>query len=257
VVVTQEGASADVALNRPQTKNALDGVTITLLADVLAALASDSAVRVVVLRGADDTFCSGDDLREAGTADRSAFLSQIEGLQEVTRRLRAMPQPVIASIAGHALGGGLELALACDLRIAAADAQLGCPEASWGLTITNGASRLLAEAVGETRARELVLLGYRIDAVTAERYGLVSKVVPAETLRAATQQWADRLLQASPMALCLNKRLLAGAEERLERALRNEVDSVMCAYDSVDGQEGLRAFRERREPTFARDPRGL
>jgi 2-(1,2-epoxy-1,2-dihydrophenyl)acetyl-CoA isomerase len=250
VHVDLDGPVATISLDRPETRNALDRVTIGALVQALQALSADAAVRVVVLTGRDGTFCSGDDLREAGTMTREEFRAHIELFQEVTRCLHGMPQPVIASIAGHARGGGLEVALACDLRIAADDASFACPEARWGLTITNGASRLLTRTIGETRARELVLLGDVVDAVTAERYGLVTRVVPAAELDAATRACAARLLEASSRALCLNKRLIAGPAETLEAALRAEVEVVMRAFDGPHAQEGMRAFRERRQPSF-------
>lgn len=250
IEVDANGPIATITMNRPETRNALDRLTSRALVDRLAALAADQEVRVVVLRGADGTFCSGDDLDEVGHATRAEFRESIEHFQELTRQLRAMPQPVIASIEGHAQGGGLELALACDLRLAASDAYFACPEAFWGLTITNGSSSLLVRAVGESRAREMVLLGQVIDAQTAERYGLVSRIVAPASLDAATMEWAQRLAAASASAVSLNKRLINEPEEQLEASLRLEVESVMEAFDGPDAREGLSAFRERRRPVF-------
>jgi enoyl-CoA hydratase/carnithine racemase len=250
IEVEADGPIATVTINRPETRNALDRQTSQALVERLADLGADPTVRVVILRGAGGTFCSGDDLGEVGAATKAEFRQNIEHFQELTRKLRAMPQPVIASLAGHAQGGGLELALACDLRIAASDAQFACPEAFWGLTITNGSSSLLVRAIGESRAREMVLLGQVIDARTAERYGLVSRIVPPGSLDAATREWAERLALASAGAVSLNKRLINEPEEQLEAALRAEVETVMEAFDRPDAREGLSAFRERRRPVF-------
>jgi enoyl-CoA hydratase/carnithine racemase len=250
LLLRSDGPVTTLTLNRPTVRNALDHKTLIAIVDALRALADDSAVRVIVVTGAESTFCSGDDMTEAASMDATRFRAHIECFQEVTRCLRRAPQPVIASIAGHAQGGGLELALGCDLRIAGDDAWFACPEPRWGLTITNAASVLLAACMGETRARELTLLGEGVDAHAAARYGLVTEVVPAAELEARTAARAARLLEASPSALRLTKVLLCD-EERIERALAAEVDAVMEAFASDDAREGLRAFAERRAPSYA------
>jgi enoyl-CoA hydratase/carnithine racemase len=250
VRIAHDGPIAIVELDREETRNALDSATLAALVALLRSAGENPGTRVVILRGANGTFCSGDDLHEASRMSRAEFLSHIKNFQELTRTLHKLEQPVIASIAGHARGGGLEMALACDIRIAGSDATFAFPEARLGLTITNGASRLLARQVGETRALHLVMLGEVLDAATAERYGLVSRVVPAARLAEETAVIAETLVRTSANALRITKRLVHEPDDVLEAALAAETSAVMEAFDHADAREGLLSFQQRRAPRF-------
>ena len=254
VLVRRTGPVATVSINRPGVLNALDRATLVAFVSALREQAADTSVRVIVVTGEGRAFCTGDDLAEAATLDRGAFRAHIEAFQELTLCLRAAPQPVVAAIRGHAYGGGLELAVACDLRIATRNARFASPEVQWGLVATNGSTRLLPQLIGDARARSLLLLGEPIDAACALSCGLVTEVVDDDRLEAATALVVERLLQRSRLALDLTKRLLNGPDEGLlDRVLRAETDAVMQAQAGPDAAEGLRAFSERRAPSFTGD----
>ena len=254
IVVRRAGPVATVSFNRPDVLNALDRATLVAFVSNLREQVADPGVRVIVVTGEGRAFCAGDDLAEAATLDSAAFRAHIETFQEVTLCLRSASQPVVAAIRGHAYGGGLELALACDFRIAAHGAQFACPEVRWGLTATNGSTRLLPQLVGDARARSLLLLGEPIDATVALACGLVTEVVEEDRLAAATDQLVARLLTLSPDALALTKQLLNERDEGpLARVLQAETDAVMNAHAGLDAAEGMRAFSERRQPSFTED----
>lgn len=250
LLVSDEGPVRTITLNRPHVRNALDGVTLTALHDELDWAASVPAVRVIVLRGAGGSFCSGEDLDEAATLTDDEFVSRIATFQAITRIIRQAPKPVVASVAGAASGGGFELTLACDLRIACTSATFTCPEAYWGLAVSNGASVLLAGLVGSGRAREITLLGRPLDAVTAARYGLVSELAEPTSLEERTRQVTARLLEASPTSLRLTKEVLALSDNQLEMALDAEAEALVEAFATPEAREGLRAFAERRPVSF-------
>lgn len=254
IVLRRAGPVSTVSLNRPRVLNALDRATLVALVSVLREQIADPAVRVIVVTGEGRSFCVGDDLAEAATLDSAAFRAHIEAFQELTLCLRGASQPVVAAIRGHAYGGGLELALACDFRIAAQGTQFACPEVRWGLTATNGSTRLLPQLVGDSLARSLLLLGEPIDARAALACGLVTDVVDEDRLEAVTDQLVARLLTRSRVAVGLTKRLLNERDEGpLGRVLQAETDAVMRAHGQPDAAEGMRAFSERRQPSFAED----
>jgi enoyl-CoA hydratase/carnithine racemase len=249
VRVERSGPVATVAIDRPQARNALDRPAMGALVDALRAQAAAPEVRVIVFTGTGEAFCAGDDLREAASLSPAEFRAHIEGFQEITRIVCGAAQPVIARIPGPAYGGGLEIAVSCDFRVAAAGASFGCPEVRWGLALSNASSRLLPELVGPSRARRMLLLGERLDAAEAERAGLVDEVVATEGLDAATDRVAAELLRAAPGALAATKRLLNDAPDRsLEEILTAEAQAGEDLFGAPAAAEGLRAFAERREP---------
>lgn len=229
---------AQIWLNRPERLNAVAPV---LVDDLLAALdqVAASAARAVVLAGRGRAFCAGHDLKEP-TAPGDAR-TRLERLQDVTRRLRALPQPVIAAVHGYAIGAGAEFALGCDLVLAAEDAVFAFPEAGLGLSITGAASRLLPLLVGPAKAKELVLLGARIDARTAERIGLVNAVVADVAETAMT--WARKIAQ-QPTATLAKRALDAWID--IEPALELEVSHALITDQSPAAKRAAAAFRDRR-----------
>ncbi|HKS45246.1 MAG TPA: enoyl-CoA hydratase/isomerase family protein [Amycolatopsis sp.] len=237
VEVAWEGGVARVWLNRPERLNAVAPV---LVEDLLAALdhVAGSGAGSVVLAGRGRAFCAGHDLKEPTPPGDSR--ARLDRLQEVTRRLRALPQPVVAAVHGYAIGAGAEFAIGCDLVLAAEDAVFAFPEAGLGLSVTGGASRLLPLLVGPLKAKELLLLGERVDAATAERLGLVNAVVP--DLEEAAMTWARKL--AGQPGATLAKRALDASIE-LEAALELEVSHALITEHSPEVAESAQAFRNR------------
>ncbi|MDV6014327.1 enoyl-CoA hydratase/isomerase family protein [Haloechinothrix sp. LS1_15] len=225
------GGVTTIWLNRPDRRNA---VTAGLVEDLLGALDAVATGRqpagVVLLAGKGKAFCAGHDLKEPVPPGDSR--PRLERLQEVTRRIRALRQPVIAVVQGWAVGAGAEFALGCDLVLAAEDAAFRFPEVGLGLSVTGGASRLLPAIVGPLKAKELVLLGEPVDAAAAQRLGLVNTVLPADELHAGARQRAQQLA-ANPTAAALAKRALdAGPESSLDAALELEVTHALLTETS-------------------------
>lgn len=234
-------------LNRPDRLNA---VAPELVGDLLAALdaAASPDVHAVVLAGRGRAFCAGHDLKQQ--AREGDVRADVERIQDVTRRIRALRAPVIAAVHGYAIGAGAEFALGCDLVVAADDAVFAFPEAGLGLSVTGGASRLLPLLVGPLKAKELLLLGERIDAATAHGLGLVNTVVGEAKLIDTARAWA-RTIAAKPAAsVTLAKRALdAGVDQALETVLELEVAHAVVT-DALPGESVTAArFRERGEAT--------
>lgn len=199
------GDTVIVTLNRPNKANAYHRPTLEAMARALDACEAEPSLRVVIIRGEGRHFCAGADFDELKTRDISDALCLRSAA--LFDRIAALPLPVIAAIHGAALGGGLELALACDLRVAAADAFFGLPETQLGLLPAAGGLARLPRVVGDARARELVFTGRRIDAETAARYGLVHDVTPAAVLDAALET-ARQIEAADGLAVRLAKRAM-------------------------------------------------
>ncbi|MFF0144014.1 enoyl-CoA hydratase/carnithine racemase [Amycolatopsis sulphurea] len=238
-----EGGIAQIRLNRPERLNAVAPV---LVDDFLAALdgAARSSARVVLLSGNGRAFCAGHDLREPTPEGDSR--TRLDRLQDITRRLRALPQPVLAAVHGYALGAGAEFALGCDLILAAEDAVFGFPEVSLGLSVTGAASRLLPLLVGPVKAKELLLLGERFNGRRAHELGLVNAAVPAEELMPLALGWAEKIAHHPPEAATMAKRALdTGIDHALESALELEVSHALITEHSAAVRESTEAFRSR------------
>ena len=249
--VEHTGNRLMLTMDRPQVANALTREMVHDLKETLREAARDKQLGLVVLCGAGDNFCSGADIRVEQSCTLLEYRAFVTEIQDMTRALQALDAVSIAAIQGYCLGGGMEIACACDLRIAAEDARLGFPEVGLGLTITSGAAQLVPRLVGMTRAKELMLTGDWIDAATAERSGLVNRVVPRADLAAAVAEFAGRLARRAPLAVATQKHLLdASADASLDTVLRLEVEGILTTFASRDGQEGMRAFLEKRAPQF-------
>ena len=243
---------ATLTVERPRALNALDPATLRELARAVRDIRRDAGVRAVVVTGAGErAFSAGADIR-ALAAMRPAEGHAYSRLgHEVLSRLEALPLPVVAALNGLALGGGLELALACDLIVAAEHARLGLPEINLGLLPGFGGTQRLVRRVGLARARELIYLGHMIPAEEALRIGLVNRVVPRERLAAEAAALAAQLATKAPVALGQAKRATAVAgDAALDTGCRYEVEAFGIAFATEDRVEGLHAFLEKRPPAW-------
>ncbi|MPY77171.1 MAG: enoyl-CoA hydratase/isomerase family protein [Actinophytocola sp.] len=235
---------AVVSLDRPHRLNAVVPALVDDLNARLDEVAAREDVRAVVLTGNGRSFCAGHDLKE--TTPEGDSRGRLERIQHVTRRLRALPQPVIAAVNGYAIGAGAEFALGCDLVLAADDAVFAFPEAGLGLSVTGGASRLLPLLVGPARAKELLLLGERIGAQRALEMGMVNRVVATDELRDAAIDMAHDLADKPSYAVTLVKRALdSGIDASLESTLELEVTHALLTENTADVAASAGRFRER------------
>lgn len=251
IILEKRGPVAVIKVNRPEKLNALDILTRREIVAAFEQLRVDSEVRVVVVTGAGEkAFIAGADIGEF--AGRTALQQR-----EIMRNSRAFdvmedfPKPVIAMINGFALGGGCELAMACDIRIASSNARLGQPEIKLGIIPGGGGTQRLPRLIGEGKAMELILTGDMISAEEALHLGLVNYVVAPEELEAKTMELANRIGEMSPVALMAAKQAVKNATRLdLRSGLEAEIDLFSLTFSSADKEEGVRAFIEKRRPEF-------
>lgn len=252
VLADTQGAIRILTVNRADKLNALNRQVLQALDAAFATAADDPQIRVVVLTGAGEkAFVAGADIAEMNelTPVQGRDFSQLG--QRLMRRIERMPKPVLAMVNGFALGGGLELAMACHLRVAADGARLGQPEINLGLIPGFGGTQRLLRLAGRAAALELCLLGAPIDAARALQLGLVNRVVAAAELRATTLQLAQQLAEAAPLALRgILDAIQIGGESAIEQGLEYETAQFGLLFSSEDMREGTRAFLERRRPHF-------
>ncbi|MEA2252377.1 MAG: 2-(1,2-epoxy,2-dihydrophenyl)acetyl-CoA isomerase [Solirubrobacteraceae bacterium] len=253
VLAENRGSVRHVVLNRPEKRNALNDELILAIRAALEDAAADAGVRCVVVRGAGPMFSSGMDVAGlAALADDPGRLREFRRpILETWNLLEEMTKPTICQVHGACIGGATELALACDLRVMAADALIGMPETRIGLIPDVGGSSRLPSVVGLGRAKELVMTGRMIDGIEAERIGLVNRVAPADELDAATDALVSELLACAPIAVGHAKRVLdAAAKPALAATLEHEVTVQTLCARTEDFAEGTRAIAERRQPEF-------
>ena len=239
-----------VTLNRPEALNALNAALLAELAAVLTACDGDDKVRAIILTGSDKAFAAGADVTEM--ADKS-FVDLFAGgfLAGDSDRLAQTRKPVIAAVAGYCLGGGCELAMMCDIIIAADTARFGQPEVNLGIIAGLGGTQRLTRAVGKSKAMDMHLTGRFMDAAEAERSGLVSRVVPAKSLLAEARAVAAKIAEKSRIAVLAAKEAVNAAfETTLAQGLRQEKRLFQALFATEDQKEGMAAFREKRSPQF-------
>jgi enoyl-CoA hydratase/3-hydroxyacyl-CoA dehydrogenase len=241
-----------IILNRPHRLNAFNDVLMEELADVLNTAENDQSIRCVVITGEGDrAFSAGADVTMFPKATPVKAEEFSRKGQKVFSKIEELPKPVIASINGFALGGGLELALACDFRIAAEHAELGSPEINLGLIPGWGGTQRLVRIVGLAKAKEMVMLGIRLKADEALKIGLVHKVVHYDKLREETSALAQKLSEGPPIAMKYAKHALNfGTQVPLEAGLRLEASLMGLTFSTEDLKEGVEAFMSRRKPDF-------
>jgi len=251
-----QASVAVITLNRPDRMNTLGGSMKPDLAQAFFEFArADDRVRAVLVTGAGDrAFCAGADIKErvnSSEIDRAAYFVNQKATHELFRNIEEFEKPVIAAINGVALGGGLEIALCCDIRLAAAGARFGLPEIKLGIIPTAGGTQRLPRLIGEARAKELILTADLIDAETALRYGIVSQVLPSTDLMPTALALAQRIAEHPPLAVRFAKRVInRGMQTDLDSGLEYERYAAAMIIDSADRKEGMRAFVEKRKPVF-------
>jgi enoyl-CoA hydratase/3-hydroxyacyl-CoA dehydrogenase len=241
-----------ISLNRPHRMNACNLELVGELSTVIDELEEDREVRCVVLKGAGDrAFSVGADLTMFTDLDPETAVATAEKGQRMMDKIEASSKPFIAAIHGFCVGGGLEIALACDFRIADESAQLGCPEINLGIIPGWGGTQRLSRVIGLPKAKELVFLGDRISAEEGLRLGLVHKVVPVDKLIEEVEALARRLVAGPPVALRVAKRAMnLGTQFPLEEGLKMEAESFGTLASTEDVVEGISAFFEKRKPEF-------
>lgn len=247
LVVERVGAVVVLRLDRPHVLNALSPALVEALLAEVAVVAEDRDARCLVVAANGRAFSAGADLGAMLAMDGSAFAALIGRLQELSRRMRALSIPTIAAVHGHALAGGFELALECDIRVAATDAVFGLPDTAIGLSPTSGMSYLLPRVVGDGWARDLLLTGRWIDAVVAERIGLVTQVVAPDALEATALAVASDLAGHPPVGIAhIKDELRRGSDADFEAALLDEEQREIACFETDEVKARLRAFVERR-----------
>lgn len=252
LIVTREGGVTLLQLNRPQKKNAFNARLRQEMEEALKEISADPQQRVVIVTGGEEFFCAGADIGEileANTAE--ATYRHAREFQLLFDRIEALPQPVVAAVAGYALGGGCELALACDFRIASEGTKFGLPEIKIGAFPGGGGTQRLPRLVGAAKAKEMILTGDTIGAEEAFSFGLVMKVVPKDKLLQEAKGFAAKLAALPRLALEASKMLInRGMEVDLASALEMEARCFGNLATSHDLREGTTAFLEKRKPNF-------
>ena len=248
VIYEKKEGVAIIKFNRPQVLNAMNRQLWTDLEAALEDAKFDERIKVVIITGEGRAFSTGADLKESKDRTLEQYREYLENLQEVSRRIIRYPKPIIAAVNGYALGSGYELALACDMRIAAESAKFGSPEAKVSSSVTGGAMRLLQDLVGPGKAKELLFTCEFIDGKEAERIGLVNKVVPDDRLMEEAMAMAQKIAQNSSFSIKVIKRGLELAKQAsLEALMDYEVEACLACVFTKERQERLEEFEKRKE----------
>ena len=252
IQIEMKAGVAVLTIDRPESLNALNSQLIEELDAALHQLEADGSVKVVVLTGAGEkAFIAGGDIKEMQAMDTFAARTFSQNGQQMILYLERMSRPVIAAVNGYALGGGLEVALACDFIFAAEEARFGLPEVTLGLLPGFGGTQNLARSIGPVRAREMIFTGRMLSSRQALEWGLVNAVYPRQELLERTLETALRIARNGSVAVASTKRVInRGLELPLEEGLRLENELFTGLFTTEDRQEGLQAFMEKRDPLF-------
>lgn len=249
VIYDKQDGVAVIRLNRPQVLNAMNKRLWLDMQTALEDARADEAIKVVVVTGEGRAFSTGADLKESKTRSIEDYRDYLVSLQEVSRTIIRFEKPTIAAVNGFAIGSGYELALACDIRIAAEEAKIGSPEAKVTSSVTGGAFRLVQNLIGPGKARELLFTGEYIDGVEAQRIGLVNRAVPAEKLMERVMEMAAKIAANSAFSLKMIKKGLnmAQGETSLEALMDFEVEACLACVSTKERQESLKEFEDRKK----------
>ena len=248
IIYGKQEAIALITLNRPQVLNAMNKQLWLDMERALADARKDEDIRVLIFTGAGRAFSTGADLKDSRGRSLKAYRDYLVHLQEISRQIIRYPKPTIAAVNGFALGSGYELALACDIRIAAEGAKFGSPEARVSSSVTGGAMRLLQDLVGPGKARELLFTCDYIDGREAERIGLVNRAVPAEALLEEAMALAKKIAAHSLFSIQLIKKGLNMASEvSLEALMDYEIEACLATVSAPERAEKLETFADRKK----------
>ncbi len=250
ILLEQADGVALIRLNRPEALNALNSKLLHELSTCVEALDHDDSVGCIVITGSEKAFAAGADIKEMSSKTYAQMFKE-NFFGEASDRITRVRKPIIAAVAGYALGGGCELAMICDFIIAAENAKFGQPEINLGVAPGIGGSQRLTRLVGKSKAMDMILTGRMMDAAEAERAGLASRVVPLDKLLDEAKAVAAKIAGQSPLAVMMNKELVNTAlETTLTQGVRTERRLFHSLFAFDDQKEGMAAFSEKRKPAF-------
>lgn len=249
IIYEKKAGAAVIKLNRPKVLNAMNKQLWLDLQAALTAAADDAGIKVVIITGNGRAFSTGADLKESKDRSIDAYRDYLTALQEASRKIIRFEKPTIAAINGYALGSGYELALACDLRLAAEDAQIGSPEARVSASVTGGAMRLLQDIVGPPKAMELLFTAENITGKEAERIGLVNKAVPLDDLMDAVFALAEKIAANSRFSIQMIKKglFMARGEASLAAVMDYEIEACLACVSTKERRTSLETFAARKK----------
>ncbi len=248
IIYEKSEGIATIRLNRPRVLNAMNKTLWVEFQKALADAGADPEIGVLIVTGEGRAFSTGADLKESKTRSIEAYREYLTELQEASRKILRFEKPTIAAVNGYALGSGYELALACDIRIAAEDARIGSPEARVTSSVTGGAMRLIQDLIGPGKAKELLFTAENIDGREAERIGLVNRAVPADRLMETAREMAGKIAANSSFSIKMIKRGLHMAAEGtgLDALMDYEVEACLACVSTKERRESLKEFEERK-----------
>jgi enoyl-CoA hydratase len=250
IIVDIDGDVGVITLNRPKVLNAINHEVMTEVVDAMTGFDAEDKVRVIVLTGSEKAFAAGADVKEMSSEGTVSIL--LKDQFATWDKIRSIKKPIIAAVSGYVLGGGCELAMACDIIVASETAQFGQPEINLGIIPGAGGTQRLTRAVGKYKAMEMILTGQMINAYEAKSVGLVNRVVPVELYLEAAKSLAHEIAKKSPLALRLAKEaILKSFDVPITEGLDFERKNFYMLFSSQDQKEGMQAFLEKRQPAFS------
>lgn len=250
ILKQSESGMGIIKINRPETRNALNKKTLQEIEEAIEIFENDESIKVIILTGeGEKSFAAGADIKQL--RDRKMLEALVPGMQATYKRIEDCGKATIAAINGFALGGGFELALACDIRVAAAEVKIGLPELNLAIVPGAGGTQRLSRIVGKGKAMEMVLTGKLMDGKEAEQWGIVTKAVPKEQLLEEAKAIANTIAAKGPVAVKLAKMTInKGFDTDLDTALMLEKFAQTIAFGTEDKNEGTQAFLDKRKPEF-------